>query len=272
MKLNFHIFVIFITWFTNLNATPVFVKVTLSKCEQVILILGEAKVLKAEQIIAGASKEVYLEDFVTISQKLEGKTVEEAIVILEEVEAVQVVRHPNWIEITGIPEKVEGLTPHVLEVETNASGAFIPKNKRIGTITFNMEGFKGCHTENALKEYVQANGGTFAIKNKSVGLGGVYEGQPVIYLNNKEYVKINGAFVEYEAGKLGGTSSFFPENWSDIKIKEEVEFAIANNHGKVNPTNPTDNLHFGFSKDGTIEIQFYYNADGSIGSYFPKKR
>jgi Bacterial EndoU nuclease len=97
-------------------------------------------------------------------------------------------------------------------------------------------------------------------------------GQPVIYLNNKEYVKINGQFVEYEAGKLGGTSSFFPENWSDIKIKEEVEFAIANNHGKVNPTNPTDNLHFGFSKDGTIEIQFYYNADGSIGSYFPKKR
>jgi hypothetical protein len=84
MKLNFHIFVIFITWFNNLDATPVFVKVTLSKCEQVILILGEAKVLKAEQVLAEASKEVYLEDFVAISQKLEGKTVDEAIVILEE--------------------------------------------------------------------------------------------------------------------------------------------------------------------------------------------
>ena len=100
------------------------------------------------------------------------------------------------------------------------------------------------------------------------GVGGVYEGQPVIYLNNKEYVKINGQFVEYEAGKLGGTSSFFPDNWTNVKIKEEVEFAIANNHGVV-PGKPTE--LFGFSKDGTVEIHFYYNSDGSIGSYFPKK-
>ena len=140
-------------------------------------------------------------------------------------------KHPNWVEVTGIANKVEDLTPHVLKVETNANGAFIPKSKTIGTTTFNMEGFKGCHTENALKDYVQANGGTYVVKNKSVGIGGVYEGQPVIYLNNKEYVKINGQFVEYQAGKLGGTSSFFPENWSNAKIKVEVEFAIANNHG-----------------------------------------
>ena len=29
---------------------------------------------------------------------------------------------------------------------------------------------------------------------------------------------------------------------------------------------------FGFSKDGSVEIHFYYNTDGTLGSYFPKKR
>jgi len=177
-------------------------------------------------------------------------------------------RHPNWVQIIDITNKVENLTPHVLTVETNLDGTFIPKSKTINTTTFNMEGFKGCHTENALKDYIETFGGTYVVKNKSVGIGGVYDGQPVIYLNNKEYVKINGIFVEYQPGKLGGTSSFFPESWSNIKIKEEVEFAIANNHGIV-PGKTTE--LFGFSRDGTVEIRFYYNADGTIGSYFPKK-
>jgi len=183
-----------------------------------------------------------------------------------------VAKHSNWVEITNITSKVDGLTPHVLKVETKIDGSFFPKNKNVNGQSFQMEGFKGCHSENALKEYVQANGGTYSVKNKSIGQGGVYEGQPVINLNNKEYVKINGRFVEYEPGKLGGTSSFFPENWTNAKIKQEVEFALTNNHGKVNVNNPNDNLHFGFSSDGNVEIQFYLNVDGSIGSYFPKKR
>ena len=29
---------------------------------------------------------------------------------------------------------------------------------------------------------------------------------------------------------------------------------------------------FGFSKDGKVEIRFYLNNDGSINSYFPKKK
>jgi hypothetical protein len=28
----------------------------------------------------------------------------------------------------------------------------------------------------------------------------------------------------------------------------------------------------GFSRDGKVEIHFYLNNDGTIGSYFPKKR
>lgn len=155
-----------------------------------------------------------------------------------------------------------------MKVETNAGGAFIQRSVTRNGTTFNMEGFKGCHTENALKEFVEANGGTYVIKNKSIGAGGVYEGQPVISLNGREYVKTNGTLVEYEAGKMGGTSSFFPEGWSNAKIKEEVEFAITNNHGAV-PGKPTE--LFGFSKDGTVEIHFYHNTDGTIGSYFPKK-
>lgn len=83
-----------------------------------------------------------------------------------------------------------------------------------------MEGFKGCHSENALKEYV----------------------------------KINGRFVEYKPGKLGGTSSFFSENWSNAKIKQEVEFALTNNHGKVDPDDAMSNLHYGYSSDGKVEI------------------
>ena len=177
-------------------------------------------------------------------------------------------QHPNWVEVEDINVKVENLTPHVLEVETKADGTFYPKTKNMFGQRFVMEGFKGCHTENALKDYVRINGGSYSVKNKSIGIGNVYEGQPVIYLNGNEYVKINGRFVEYESGKLGGTSSFFPESWSNARIKEEVEYAIAHNHGLAADGS---NQYFGYTKSGYIEIRFYINADGSIGSYFPKK-
>lgn len=178
-------------------------------------------------------------------------------------------KHPNWVQVDDITTKVLAKEPHVLKVETKADGTFYPKSKTIDGRTFNMEGFKGCHSENALKEYIQAHGGTYAVKNKSLGQGGVYEGQPIIYVNDKEYVKINGRFVEYESGKLGGTSSFFPEEWSNTKIKQEVEHAIKNNHGLVDGA---QSEYFGFSTDGKVEIHFYLRQDGGIGSYFPKKR
>ncbi|MCT4636870.1 MAG: EndoU domain-containing protein [Bacteroidales bacterium] len=181
-------------------------------------------------------------------------------------------RHTNWVQVDDVTNKVLAKEPHVLKVETKTDGTFFPKSKTLNGQSFQMEGFKGCHSENALKEYVQNNGGSYTVKNKSLGQGGVYEGQPVIYINNKEYVKINGRFVEYESGKLGGTSSFFPENWSNARIKQEVEHAIVNNHGKVNVNNPNDQLHYGYSIDGKVEIQFYYdNNRDYIGSFFPKK-
>jgi Purple acid Phosphatase, N-terminal domain/Bacterial EndoU nuclease len=177
------------------------------------------------------------------------------------------IKNPNWIEITGIVKKVEDLIPHVLKVETDA-GSFILNPIKKNGATFNIEGFRGCHTENALKEYVQANGGTYAIKNPSIGAGGVYTGQPVIYLSGKEYVKINGTFVEYEVGKWGGTSTFFPKDWADARIIEEVKYAVENNHGLVQGSN---SLYYGFSKDGVIEIRFAFNSDGS-GTYYAIKK
>jgi len=61
-------------------------------------------------------------------------------------------------------------------------------------------------------------------------------------------------------------NAVFPKNWNTAKLKEEVEYAIANNHGLV-----SGNTYKGFSTDGKVEIWFYYNAsNGSIISFFPK--
>jgi hypothetical protein len=118
---------------------------------------------------------------------------------------------------------------------------------------------------------VQSNGGTYVIKNRSVGAHGVYDGQPIIKLNGKEYVKTNGTFVEYEAGKWGGTSTFFPEPWPDSRILEEVKYAVTNNHGLVPNQASGGNLMYGFSKDGAIEIRFVFNPNGK-GTYYAIKK
>jgi hypothetical protein len=90
----------------------------------------------------------------------------------------------------------------------------------------------------------------------------VFEAKPVI-------IKADGS--EIIKGNNQGKSSFFPKNWNKSRILDEVEYAIANNHGVV-PSQNNMSLHFGYSKDGKVEIQFYYNPDGSIRSFFPKKR
>jgi hypothetical protein len=182
-------------------------------------------------------------------------------------------QHLNWFEINNISARINNVAPHVLEVETAVGGAFKAKNITKSGTTYTLEGFTGCHSEQALIDYVQAHGGTYQIKNIEIDVDGVFSGQPVIYLNGKEYVKINGGFVEYEARKWGGTSSFFPSNWSPSKIKQEVAHAVANNWGKVDPNNPSSNWLYGFSSDGKIQIQFVFDAVNlTQGSYFPIKK
>jgi hypothetical protein len=182
-------------------------------------------------------------------------------------------RHPNWIPVTDIAKKVDAIAAHVLTIDLK-NGAFIPDRMTLNGVSYDVEGFSGCHTENALKTYSANNGGTYDIKNKIPDENGVYEGQPVITLNGKEYVKINGKLAEYAPSKVGGTASFFPESWSDARIKDEVAFAVENNRG-VAPNQNSPTLYHGFSKDGKIEIRFAFTtkSDGSItGTYYPVRK
>ena len=52
------------------------------------------------------------------------------------------------------------------------------------------------------------------------------------------------------------------------KIIKEVKYAIVHNRGQVKDSR---NTYYGFSKDGKIEIHYYYNENTKeIFSYFPK--
>ena len=67
-----------------------------------------------------------------------------------------------------------------------------------------------------------------------------------------------------------GNSTFFPKNWTDARIKEEVEHAVRYNKGLKNNLDPRQG-YYGMSKDGSIEIRFYYDdVTKEIGSYFPQ--
>ncbi len=68
----------------------------------------------------------------------------------------------------------------------------------------------------------------------------------------------------------GWISSIFPDGWSREKIIEEVTHAIENNKGKDTSPLAGSNEYIGFSKDNTIQINFYLGSDDSIISYFPK--
>ncbi|WP_163445037.1 EndoU domain-containing protein [Flavobacterium columnare] len=154
-------------------------------------------------------------------------------------------RHPNWVEVLDIRNKILAKKAHVLEVEG------LDKVRNYNGTT--MEGFTGCHSDQAFRDYVATNGGTYRINGKPTNLQAdeVFEGQPIITINGKEYVKTNGQpIVEYSNGKYGGTSTFFPENWNNSKILDEVEYAIANNHGVAPGNNPSE--YFGFSRDGKV--------------------
>jgi hypothetical protein len=61
--------------------------------------------------------------------------------------------------------------------------------------------------------------------------------------NGSEAVKTNNR----------GKSTFFPDDWDEIRILNEVEFAIQNNHG-CDLTSRNPNEYFGYSKDGKVEI------------------
>ena len=102
-------------------------------------------------------------------------------------------------------------------------------------------------TMDALEENGQANGGTYTVKNKSLGQGGVYEALPVINLNNKEYVKINDNFIANNPNKTRveittdiNTQGF--NTWKLVNSVDDVLGSIIKIGNKVDYTNPAGKL------------------------------
>lgn len=74
---------------------------------------------------------------------------------------------------------------------------------------------------------------------------------------------------EYTKSGNGGRSTFYPDSWDKMRIFDEAEFAVKNNKGFADGIDAKDG-YFGFSKNGKIRIQFYYDElTGKINSFFP---
>ena len=150
-------------------------------------------------------------------------------------------KSPSWVEIADVANKVKARLGHVLRIEV--------KGRR----------FTDCHSKIALDDYVSKNPGTrYELRNKVMDPSGssVYESTPVIILEDgTEIIKRNNR----------GRSTFFPDDWSEERILQEVEHAITNNYGKKPDTR---NTYTGKSKDGKVTINFFYE-EGEISSYYP---
>lgn len=164
-------------------------------------------------------------------------------------------KHPNWTQVDNVASKIQGRLSHV------------------DYLDFKGNGFEGCHTQNAMNQFLNDNpgwtGGFIDRNGNPVSLldNSVVEAYPwVKNTNGNIFTKLNGAQNNIN-GVQYGKASFFPKNWDTAKLKREVEHAISNNHGLV-----SGNTYKGYSTDGTIEINFYYNiSTGRIISFFPKK-
>ena len=178
----------------------------------------------------------------------------------------------NFIPIDKARKKVREASFHVLKIDKGLDGDFEKKRITRNDETLDIEGFSGGHTQNALIDFVEKNGGKYAIFSRKGTENGVYEGIPVLSLNDKHYVKVNGIYKRYVGAKsneVGAISSFFPDHMTNKEIIEEATYALNNNHGIVFNRNE-DKLIYGFSRDGKIEIRFKLRSDGTVKTFFPK--
>lgn len=170
--------------------------------------------------------------------------------------SLNIVRHQNWVQVDDIRNKINLRVGHVIEhLDLNAAET----------------SFKGCHSEIALQNYIRNNPTyRYEFRNISYDLNSGGNNTSRVFEANPVVIKPDG--TEIIKGNNGGVSSFFPQNWDKNRILDEVEYAIENNYGRI-PTNINGNEFYGFSRDGNVEIHFYYNENnGSINSFFPKKR
>jgi hypothetical protein len=63
-----------------------------------------------------------------------------------------------------------------------------------------------------------------------------------------------------------GYSTFFPDDWNQIKVMENIAHA----HHTASKVPGTSNTYYGFSIDGSIEIRMFLKSDGTVISAFPK--
>jgi hypothetical protein len=64
-------------------------------------------------------------------------------------------------------------------------------------------------------------------------------------------------------------STMYPDSWDRQKIIDEVSYAIKNKEGKYEwPDAKADEFYW--YTQWWIQINFYINSDGTLGSYFPK--
>jgi hypothetical protein len=147
------------------------------------------------------------------------------------------------------------------EITTDIATALKARINHIRKITFEpttggQYRFTGVHSKSAIDE-LGANARIEITIPKNAE--GVYEA--------KVFAKgPNG--IEIPKSGNQGKSTFFPDDWDEARILEEVEHAVRNNKGLVPDAAP--NQYFGFSKNGRIKIEFYYDElTGNINSFFP---
>ncbi|WP_165872232.1 EndoU domain-containing protein [Tenacibaculum sp. M341] len=180
----------------------------------------------------------------------------------------------SHVPVNEVRKKVKNVSQHILGI-AHSKGNFKKASVTVHGKKFDLEGFKGPHTEKALKDYVERNGGSYAIEKIEVDENGVFKGVPILYAHDKEFVKVTGNNFKYHKGvgntKVGGESSFFPVDMTDEEILENVIHAVNNNKGYIKRADGTlsSDLLYGFSKDGKIEIRFKLKPDGTIGTYYP---
>lgn len=149
-------------------------------------------------------------------------------------------------------------------INTDIAAALKRRINHIRKITFESRGtsykFSGCHSMSAIDELKGKARIEITIPKNSEG---VYEA--------KVFAKDPTGIERMKSGN-DGKSTFFPDDWGEAKILEEVEFAVRNNKGFANGVDAIDG-YFGFSKNGKIKIEFYYTeGTGEIKSFFPSLR
>ena len=153
--------------------------------------------------------------------------------------------NPFKVITTDVGQALRNTISHIREIN------FEPKG--------NGYKFSGCHSKSAIDELAPNARIEVTIPANA---NGVYEAK--VFAKGPDGIEIP------KSGN-GGKSTFFPDTWDEARILDEVEYAVKNNAGQVPASaGGAPNQFYGFSKDGKIKIEFYYNdATGAINSFFP---